>query len=372
MSNTFSTKVSGKVSSRGWAIALGLGAIVLATILLIVYLDRYRARVGGATAPTPGARSPTARSRPGRPARSSPSRGCTQPTTLPKKEVLEGAIADPTFLTGRAAAVDILPGKQLTALDFAASTTTTVDSQITGAERAISVSLDAVHGSLSQLKAGDDIDIYIGTSKPALPDEPIVTLFRPDIKVLAVPTPEGGNLVLRIHTRDAAKFAYAADHTRLWFVLRPAAPGDKRTPDSTAHPREPQGEADPVEGVTVPSRPVKALLAIEPGVDAEQVQESLPDDPEFDIVAVATSADDTIQLADGYAGRRPPRRLRGVLGPGAAPARVGGAAQPGPARDGARPRVAERLPAPGVRGGRGRHRDAPRDAATRCASRSRS
>jgi pilus assembly protein CpaE len=45
----------------------------------------------------------------------------------------------------------------------------------------------------------------------------------------------------------------------------------------------------------VPSRLVKALLAIEPGVDAEQVQESLPDDPEFTIVAVATSADETLQ-----------------------------------------------------------------------------
>src|SRR5262245_20427851 len=45
----------------------------------------------------------------------------------------------------------------------------------------------------------------------------------------------------------------------------------------------------------MPNRPVKALLAIEPGVDAEQVQESLPDDPEFTIVSVATNADDTIR-----------------------------------------------------------------------------
>ena len=45
----------------------------------------------------------------------------------------------------------------------------------------------------------------------------------------------------------------------------------------------------------MPSRPVKALLAIEPGVDAEQVQESLPDDPDFTIVSVATTADDTVR-----------------------------------------------------------------------------
>ncbi len=53
MSNTFTSKVSGRMSSRGWAIALGIGAIALAAILLIVYLDRYRARVGGENAPTP-------------------------------------------------------------------------------------------------------------------------------------------------------------------------------------------------------------------------------------------------------------------------------------------------------------------------------
>jgi Flp pilus assembly protein CpaB len=234
MSNTFTTKVSGRVSSRGWAIALGLGAIVLATILLIVYLDRYRARVGGASAPTPvliANRTIEA----GTPGTIVASEKMYTATTIPKKEVLEGAIADPTFLTGRAAAVQVLPGKQITATDFAASTTTTVDSQITGTERGISVALDAVHGSLSQLKAGDDIDIYIGvTEKNAQGvEEQVVRLFRPNIRVLAVPTPEGGNLVLRLQTRDAARFAYANDHARLWFVLRPAA-GASQTPNTVA------------------------------------------------------------------------------------------------------------------------------------------
>ena len=45
----------------------------------------------------------------------------------------------------------------------------------------------------------------------------------------------------------------------------------------------------------MPTRPVKALLTVEPGVDAEQVQESLPDDPDFNIVAVAEDADDTLR-----------------------------------------------------------------------------
>jgi Flp pilus assembly protein CpaB len=228
MSNTFSTKVSGRVSSRGWAIALGLGAIVLATILLIVYLDRYRARVGGASAPTPVliAKQTIPAGTPGTIVANN---GMYTPTTLPKKEVEEGAIADPSFLTGRAAAIEILPGEQLTALDFAASTTTTVDSQITGVQRALSVSIDAVHGSLSQLKSGDHIDIYIRIDDPVT-NEPQIRLFRDNVKVLAVPGPEGGNLILQTTTADAPKFAYVADHTGMWFVLRPAAGAKKTVP----------------------------------------------------------------------------------------------------------------------------------------------
>ena len=231
MSNTFSTKVSGKVSSRGWAIALGLGAIVLATILLIVYLDRYRARVGGRNAPTPVliAKQTIKAGTPGTIVADAP---MYAPTTLPKKEVIVGAISDPTYLTGRAAAIDILPGQQITAADFAATTSTTVDSQITGTERAISISIDAIHGSLGQLKAGDDVDVYIDYSPPASPEQ-VVTLFRPNVSVLAVPTPEGGNLILKIQTRDAADWIYVADHTRITFILRPAA-GAKRTPRDTA------------------------------------------------------------------------------------------------------------------------------------------
>jgi len=44
----------------------------------------------------------------------------------------------------------------------------------------------------------------------------------------------------------------------------------------------------------MPSRPVKALLAVEPGVDTEQVQESLPADEEFNIVGMVSGADEAL------------------------------------------------------------------------------
>jgi hypothetical protein len=93
MSNTFSGKVSGRMSSRGWAIALGIGAVVLAAILLVVYLDRYRARVGGENAPTPVLVAkqliPT-----GTPGSIVATNSMYAPTTLPKKEVEVGRLAD--------------------------------------------------------------------------------------------------------------------------------------------------------------------------------------------------------------------------------------------------------------------------------------
>jgi Flp pilus assembly protein CpaB len=222
MSNTLSTRVSGKVSSRGWAIALGLGAIVLATILLIVYLDRYRARVGGNNAPTPvlvAKRTIPA----GTPGTIVTNQTMYAPTTLPKKEVEEGAIADPQFLTGRAAAIDIFPGQQLTAADFAASPSLTVDSQLTGPQRAISISIDAIHGSLAQVKPGDSVDIYIDNK-----DSTGYQLFEPNVKVLTVPDAVGNQLMLLLDTKETAKFMVVSDHTRMYWAIRPVV-GAKAT-----------------------------------------------------------------------------------------------------------------------------------------------
>lgn len=230
MSNTFSSKVSGRMTSRGWAIALGIGAIVLAAILLVVYLDRYRARVSGENAPTPVLVAKQLIPQ-GTPGTIVAGQQMYVPTTLPRKEVEVGAIADPQYLSGRAAAVDVFPGQQFTAADFAATDTASVDSQITGVQRALSISLDNVHGSLSQVQAGDSVDIYMAVAG-------VVKLFRPNVKVLAIPTipgpTGGGNLILRIETKDAANFAFAADNTQLWFVLRPVV-GAKPTAKTTAN-----------------------------------------------------------------------------------------------------------------------------------------
>ena len=216
------------MSSRGWAIALGIGAVVLAAILLVVYLDRYRARVGGENAPTPVlvAKQLIPTGTPGsivatnvdvrarrrfrrRKSRSEPS---------PIRRTWPAAQRPPTSS----------PASRSRPPTSRPATPTSVDSQITGTQRAFSISIDNVHGSLSQVQAGDSVDVYTSVAG-------VVKLFAPNVKVLtipAVPGPSGGsNLVLRIETGDASKWAYAADNTQLIFVLRPVV-GAKPTKPS--------------------------------------------------------------------------------------------------------------------------------------------
>ncbi len=59
------------------------------------------------------------------------------PTTLPRKEVEAGAIADPQYLSGRAAAADIFPGQQFTSTDFAADSESAITSVVTGSNPAL-------------------------------------------------------------------------------------------------------------------------------------------------------------------------------------------------------------------------------------------
>jgi Flp pilus assembly protein CpaB len=234
MSNTLTGKVSGRMSSRGWAIALGIGAVVLAAVLLVVYLDRYRDRVAGENAPTPVLQAnrliPA-----GTPGSVIATQGMYTSTTLPQKEVVVGAIDDPAYLSGRAAVADIFPGSQLTAEAFATSDTASVDSQITGSERAFAISIDGVHGISSQVMPGDSVDVYM--SLGGGPSGGVVKLFRPNAKVLTIPTVPGpaggGNLILRIETADAANWLYAADNAQLIFVLRPVV-GAKQTKKTQA------------------------------------------------------------------------------------------------------------------------------------------
>lgn len=216
MSNTSITqKVGGKFSSRGWAILLGIGAAILAAILLVVYLDNYRDSVNGDNAQTQVfvAKSLITKGTSGT---LIGNRDLYQPTTLPRRDVKVGAIADPAYLNGRVAVADILPGQQITTADFSAGISTAVSARITGLQRGVSVPVDAIRMSVTQVVEGDTIDLYVAVGGQ-------IKLFAPNVKVLATPVAgaAAGSYILQMNTRDVPDMMAAADSSTLWAAIRP-------------------------------------------------------------------------------------------------------------------------------------------------------
>ena len=231
MSNTLTSKVSGRMSSRGWAIALGIGAVVLAAILLVVYLDRYRARVGGRERPDAGARREAAHSR--RHARLA--RG--EPVDVRPDDASAEGGRGRSDLRSRPTSAD---GPRPQRSSRASSSRRPTSRQVTprrSTRRSRARSVRSRSRSTASTEARR-------RSCPATPSTCTcrvaggVKLFEPNVKVLTTPTfpgpAGGGNLILRIETQEAAKWAFANDNASFWFVIRPVV-GAKPTKPSTAN-----------------------------------------------------------------------------------------------------------------------------------------
>ena len=97
-------------------VVAGIAALVLATILLLVYLNHYRISVKSANATVPvlareGLHPRRARRRIDRSRR----RACSRSTSIPKDQLKEGAVTDAGVLHGQVALNDIYPGSSSTA-----------------------------------------------------------------------------------------------------------------------------------------------------------------------------------------------------------------------------------------------------------------
>src|SRR6185437_11344276 len=114
MENIMSSKL---LSTRRGTVILGIGAAVLAAIVLLVYLNQYRNSVNS-NAEAVSVLVAKSFIQKGTPGNVIGSAGMYQVTSLPKKQVLPGAYLDPKSLTGVVAADNINPGQQLTTADF--------------------------------------------------------------------------------------------------------------------------------------------------------------------------------------------------------------------------------------------------------------
>jgi len=211
-------------TTRRGSLLVGTAAAVLAGIILLAYLHQYRNSVNSASAPVSVlvAKNLIQKGTPGDIIGTSSQ---FQVASVPKGQLQVGALSDPAALSGRVAVTDIYPGQQLTAAYFAFAPPGTLQTKISGSDRAIAIQIDAEHGMVGQIGAGDHIDIFVGVNRLGSGgSQPIIKLLMEDVTVLRAPLGTGSGLyTLRATGRQAAVLAYASDNGKLWFVLRPAS-----------------------------------------------------------------------------------------------------------------------------------------------------
>ena len=222
--------------NRGNAVVAGVVVAILAIVLLFVYLRSYKSSVNSGKQPERVLIATKLIQR-GTSGKLIAQQGLYQVTSVQKDQLQAFAITDPSAIEGRLAANDIFPGQQLTQGDFTTENASSIPYQLTGPQRAIAISVDSEHGLIGQVAAGDFVDVYIGTTAPVAggsgsgTTQPILSLLAADVYVMVAPGTGSADAVLRVTAQQAPKFAYAADNTRIWLVLRPQVGASKTPPE---------------------------------------------------------------------------------------------------------------------------------------------
>lgn len=238
------------LATKGGTIAVSGLAAVLAAVVFVVYLQRYRTSLQSSSAPATVLVAKNFIEK-GTPGNIVGSDDLFQISSTPKSELKEGAISDPDSLRGRVAVDDIYPGEQLTVGDFTTISPDAVVNKITGDQRAISVPLDSAHGMIGDIHPGDHVDVYgafnvrrlnrDGTVDPESAERPVLKLIVEDVPVLAAPTEQKtgfgasagdkSNVTLRVSDQQAGQIAFSSENGKVWIVLRPKAGAEPSAPD---------------------------------------------------------------------------------------------------------------------------------------------
>src|SRR5205807_2029809 len=140
------------------AVALAVGCALAAGIILLIALSQYRQSVSAANKDVSVLVS-TGSIQKGTSGDLIAAQRLYKPTSILAKNLSTGALTNAAALHGEVAVQNILPGQQLTAADFAASTSGVVG-QLTPGQRALSVALDSEHGLVGEVQPGDHVDVY--------------------------------------------------------------------------------------------------------------------------------------------------------------------------------------------------------------------
>ncbi len=231
--------------TRGGTLILAGAAALIAAIAVFVYVSSYRDSVkkGAQPATVLVAKSLIPKGTPGEQVAT---RQLFQVQSIRESQLREGAISDPASLRNRVAARDVFPGQQLTAADFKVASDS-LTSKLAGAQRAITLPMDAARGMLGYLSAGDRVDVYAsfnvvpvdsaGRPLSSGAARPMLRLIAEDVPVLAVSKASGisstreSSITLRAAARETAEMAFAAEEGKVWLVQRPPTGAKPAPPD---------------------------------------------------------------------------------------------------------------------------------------------
>jgi Flp pilus assembly protein CpaB len=235
------------LSTRGGTIALSIMAAVLAAVILVTYLNRYRDSVKQSGVPVTVLVADGLIEK-GTSGQVIANEELYKSTKMPKGDVVDGAITDPDSLKGSIATADVFPGEQLTRSKFTTSESGSLANEITGDQRVMTLPFDAAHGMIGQVQAGDHIDVYAGFNvrrlgpdgrpEPGTAERPVLKLITSEVQVIDVPQSGSGGLgankarlTVRASDEDMAKMAFTSDNGVLWAVLRPRANASPTSPN---------------------------------------------------------------------------------------------------------------------------------------------
>jgi Flp pilus assembly protein CpaB len=211
--------LNGKLTStRGGALAIGTIAALIAGVLLVVYLNRYRNSVnnGAEAAPVLIARTLIPQGTPGSVVAQKKLYDLKQ---IAHSDIKSGAVVDPAYLAGRVATHDIYPGQQITDADISTAVTTALPAQITGRQRAFALNVDDARGLVGFVADGDHVDVYYETGSAGTT---ALALLAANVTVLRAPTKDTPAL-FKADAPLAQRLALGVDTGTLWFLLRPSA-----------------------------------------------------------------------------------------------------------------------------------------------------
>jgi Flp pilus assembly protein CpaB len=201
---------SGQSLNRSGSLLIALAAALIAGGLIYLFVSHYHKNT--VTAPTTATVFVAKKYIPaGTPETAVISGNLIKSEVVPSAQVIAGAISDPSVITGEVASVAVAAGQQVTDTDFS-HTNVTISSYLTGANRAVAIAIDPVHGLTSYIGVGSTIDV-VATGKGGS-----TQLFE-NVTVLGN---TAGDVVLKLTQKQVLQLTNAEQEAlTIWFELRP-------------------------------------------------------------------------------------------------------------------------------------------------------